>query len=135
MSSFLIRMGAGNGKSVIAMTRRLRQFPFGSVAVTDAAAFDEFGSDMKTLVKTTNPALISYLDALLRGEGIAVVILDANASIIEGSIGILPRRVAVSDDDYDRAVGLLAAAGLEDELCEPEKPAQSGFLGLFGSGR
>ena len=37
---------------------------------------------------------------LLRGEDIACFEFDVNSSILEGSIGILPRRLMVADRDH-----------------------------------
>ena len=37
---------------------------------------------------------------LLRGEDIACFEFDVNSSILEGSIGILPRRLMVADYDH-----------------------------------
>jgi hypothetical protein len=46
---------------------------------------------------------------LLRGEDIACFEFDVNTSIIEGSIGILPRRLMVADRDH-----FVAAAVMRD---------------------
>ncbi len=73
---------------------------------------------MKQLVRTTDPTLISYLQVLLKGEGIETFVLDMNASVLEGSIGVLPRRVMVIDDDYSRARVTLFNAGLRHEISE-----------------
>ena len=54
---------------------------------------------MKELLRTNDPTVIAFASALLDGEGIDVFVLDANTSILEGSIGILPRRVMVADRD------------------------------------
>lgn len=65
---------------------------------------------MKAVLKTTDPVAISWLTAELAARGIEAVVLDSNASIVEGSIGILPRRVMVADEDYDEARRLLETA-------------------------
>ena len=65
---------------------------------------------MKAILKTTDPVAISWLVAELAAQGIETVVLDTHASIVEGSIGILPRRVMVADDDYDEAKRLLESA-------------------------
>jgi hypothetical protein len=39
-------------------------------------------------------------------------------SILEGSLGMLPRRLLVEDDQADRARRILIDAGLGDELRE-----------------
>lgn len=63
---------------------------------------------MKEVIRTNDPVLLSFVEAVLRDAGIAAVVLDQNMSVLEGSIGVLPRRVLVSDDDYDEAASLLA---------------------------
>ncbi len=68
---------------------------------------------MHELMKTNDPVLISYVESLLREAEIDFVVLDQNMSIMEGSIGVLPRRVMVSEDDFTRAQGVLQEAGLE----------------------
>ncbi len=65
---------------------------------------------MKAVLKTTDPVAISWLTAELATRGIEAVVLDSHASIVEGSIGILPRRVMVADEDYDEARRLLETA-------------------------
>ncbi|MEL6586535.1 MAG: DUF2007 domain-containing protein [Pseudomonadota bacterium] len=64
---------------------------------------------MKELLRTNDPTIIAFTEALLDGEGIDCFVLDANTSILEGSIGILPRRVMVADRDL-----FLARAALRD---------------------
>ncbi len=71
---------------------------------------------MKELLRTNDIVLVSYIEVLLRQEGIEPIVLDTNASVLEGSVGILPRRIAVIDDDYNRARSALCLAGLRDEL-------------------
>jgi hypothetical protein len=71
---------------------------------------------MRELVRTNNAVLISAIEALLDGAKIPHVVLDQNMSVLEGSIGILPRRVLVADDHMTAARRLLKDAGLEHEL-------------------
>lgn len=71
---------------------------------------------MIELVRTNDPVTISYIEALLRDAGIAHFVADQNMSILEGSIGVLPRRVMVVEDDVDRARRLLTDAGFGDEM-------------------
>ena len=53
------------------------------------------------------------LEALLRGEGIESVVLDAHTSILEGSIGAIPRRLMVTSEDGPQAVLILKTAGFD----------------------
>jgi len=62
---------------------------------------------MRELLRTTDPTVIAFATALLRGEGIEAFPLDHNMSVLEGSIGILPRRLMVLEGDYDEAVTVL----------------------------
>jgi putative signal transducing protein len=66
---------------------------------------------MKELVRTNDPVRLSWLQALLAGAGIETIILDTHTSIIEGSIGAIPRRLMVGTDDHRRACAVLAEAG------------------------
>jgi hypothetical protein len=58
---------------------------------------------MKELLRTTDPTKIAFASALLDGEGIDVFAMDVHMSVLEGSLGILPRRLMVRDDDLARA--------------------------------
>ena len=66
---------------------------------------------MKELIRTNDPVRLSWLQALLAGAGIETIILDTHTSIIEGSIGAIPRRLMVAEDDHRRARSVLAEAG------------------------
>lgn len=71
---------------------------------------------MIELMRTNDAVLISFVEALLRDAGLACFVADQNMSVIEGSLGILPRRVMVSEDDLDAARNLLEEAGIAGEL-------------------
>lgn len=51
--------------------------------------------------------LISYLEHRLREAGIEALLLDAHMSVLEGSIGALPRRIMVAGDDLAEARRIL----------------------------
>ena len=57
---------------------------------------------MREIVRTNDAVLISAIEALLQGADIAHVVFDQNMSVLEGSIGMLPRRVMVADDRVRR---------------------------------
>jgi hypothetical protein len=63
------------------------------------------------LLRTNDTVRLSWLTALLAAEGIEAVVLDTHTSIIEGSIGAIPRRAMVRDEDAPRARRILAEAG------------------------
>ncbi len=62
---------------------------------------------MKELLRTNDVVLLSFASALLRDAAIEPVVLDTHTSILEGSIGAIPRRLMVADDDYAGARALL----------------------------
>ncbi|MBW7922449.1 MAG: DUF2007 domain-containing protein [Rubellimicrobium sp.] len=68
---------------------------------------------MRELLRTNDPTLIAFVTALLGGEGIECFVLDVNTSVLEGSIGILPRRVMVREGDLDEARVVLTDNGVE----------------------
>jgi hypothetical protein len=71
---------------------------------------------MKELLRSNDQVVISFVDALLNESGIAHSIADQHMSIMDGSIGALPRRVLVAEDDLVPAQRILRDAGLADEL-------------------
>jgi hypothetical protein len=61
---------------------------------------------------TTNcPVRLSFVMALLRDAGVEPLMFDSHVSAMEGSIGAIPRRVMVSDDDERQALRVLREAG------------------------
>lgn len=68
---------------------------------------------MKELLRTTDPTIIAFATALLQGEDIDAFPVDVHMSVLEGSIGILPRRLFVSLDDWDRACRVMTDNGIE----------------------
>jgi hypothetical protein len=78
---------------------------------------------MEELLRTNDLVTISFVEALLREAGIDALIADQNMSVVEGTLGILPRRVLVADDDLAAARALLENAGVGAELVEPKRKA------------
>lgn len=70
---------------------------------------------MKHLLSTTDPTVMAFAKALLQGEGIDCFEMDVNMSVLEGGIGIFPRRLMVIDADYDDARETLLDNGIELE--------------------
>ncbi len=68
---------------------------------------------MKELLRTTDPTVIAFATALLEGEDIDVFEIDVHMSVLEGSIGVLPRRLMVHEDDHFIASRVLADNGIE----------------------
>ena len=71
---------------------------------------------MHELVRTNNAVLITAIEALLKGAEIPHVVLDRHMSVLEGSLGILPQRILVSEEHREVARQLLEEAGLAHEL-------------------
>lgn len=74
---------------------------------------------MIELMRTNDPVLISFVEALLRDADIAHFVADQNMSILEGSLGVLPRRVMVDDEDAEAARRILVDAGIAAEIKLP----------------
>ena len=65
---------------------------------------------MRAVLKTLDPVILNYAANLLSQEGIESVVFDTHASVMDGSMGFLPRRLMVSDEDFVRATELLRDA-------------------------
>ncbi len=63
---------------------------------------------MKELLRTTDPVKMAFATALLAGEGITAFQMDVHMSVLEGGIGILPRRLMVHPRDMFMAQAILA---------------------------
>jgi hypothetical protein len=71
---------------------------------------------MRELVRTNDAVLITAIEALLNGAHIEHMVVDRNMSVLEGSIGIFPRRILVADGQRDDARRLLEQAGFAGEI-------------------
>jgi tRNA1(Val) A37 N6-methylase TrmN6 len=79
------------------------------------------------LVRTNNAVLITAIEALLKAADIPHLVLDQHMSVLEGSLGILPRRILVDGENWETARQLLEDAGLAHEL-RPDKSPPSADL-------
>ena len=70
---------------------------------------------MKELLSTNDITKFVYAETILNSNDIISFALDVNISVLEGSIGILPRRLMVLATDYERALRLLTDFGLDLE--------------------
>lgn len=68
---------------------------------------------MEEILRTNDPVTLSFAEALLRAEDIDCFVLDVHMSALEGSIGILPRRMAVARADAFRARAILTDNDIE----------------------
>ncbi|QKV18926.1 DUF2007 domain-containing protein [Oricola thermophila] len=71
---------------------------------------------MEELLRTNDPVTVSFVETLMREAGIAVLVADQNMSVMDGSIGVLPRRILVEAGRIDEARRIVRDAGLEKEL-------------------
>jgi hypothetical protein len=71
---------------------------------------------MIELVRTNDAVVISFVEALMRDAGIACMVADQNMSVLDGSLGILPRRILVDSEQADEARRILADAGIAHEI-------------------
>jgi hypothetical protein len=76
---------------------------------------------MKELFRTNNAVYLSFAQAVLKDAGIDTLLFDAHMSVMDGSIGALPRRLmVVYDEQLERARRILADAEPREEEFEPE---------------
>jgi hypothetical protein len=68
------------------------------------------GAAMKELLRTNDVVRLSWVQALLADAGIHSLVLDQHTSLVEGSIGAIPRRLMVDEPDHGRARTLIAEA-------------------------
>ncbi len=76
---------------------------------------------MKELLRSNDPVLISFVSSLLEEEGIVFIVADTNMSVLEGSIGALPRRVLVETDREQKARQILIEAGIGNVIAANDK--------------
>lgn len=66
---------------------------------------------MRILTTSNDLVRLSFLGALLRDGGVECLLLDSHVSAVEGSIGAIPRRLMVLEEDEARARQILLEAG------------------------
>lgn len=71
---------------------------------------------MIELLRSNDAVLISFTEALMREAGIVHQVADLHMSVMEGTLGILPRRVLVDRERAPEARRIIKEAGLEHEL-------------------
>jgi hypothetical protein len=71
---------------------------------------------MNELIRSNDPVLLSFALSLLAEAGIAAHLADTHMSVLDGSIGALPRRLLVPEADLAAAHTVLRVAGLGAEL-------------------
>ena len=73
---------------------------------------------MIEIVRTNDPVVLSFIEALMKDAGIACIIADQNMSIVEGSLGVLARRVLVDSEKVEQAKRIVRDAGIGAEIRE-----------------
>ena len=68
------------------------------------------------VMRTNDAVVTSFVESLMRDAGIRILVADQNMSILDGSLGILPRRILVDEDDAAQARRILADAGIAHEI-------------------
>jgi len=71
---------------------------------------------MIEILKTNNAVTLSFAQSCLKDAGIDTIVMDNHMSILEGSLGVIPRRIMVPDEQIYRARRVLEDAGLGKEL-------------------
>lgn len=71
---------------------------------------------MQPVIKTTNPVTLNFAEVVLKEAEIICFVMDQHVSMIEGSIGAIPRRLMVADEDLAAATRALELAGLEKDV-------------------
>lgn len=71
---------------------------------------------MLELIRTNDAVLLSFAESLMRDAGIHCLVADQGMSILEGSLGMLPRRFLVEAERAEEARAILTDAGLGGEL-------------------
>ena len=71
---------------------------------------------MKELIRTNDDVILSFAESLLKDAGILTIVADQSMSVLEGSLGLLPRRLLVEEDRAEEARVILTDAGLDAEL-------------------
>ncbi|MBI2717718.1 MAG: DUF2007 domain-containing protein [Rhizobiales bacterium] len=67
---------------------------------------------MRELLRSNDLVYLSYVTHVLETEGVDHLLLDTYTSAVEGSIGAIPRRLMVTDDEFDRALKILGNISL-----------------------
>ncbi|MGK9052433.1 DUF2007 domain-containing protein [Neorhizobium sp. CSC1952] len=71
---------------------------------------------MREIIRTNDVVTLSLAESLMKDAGIHCLIADQSMSVLEGSLGLLPRRFLVEEERADEARRILKDAGLGAEL-------------------
>ncbi len=73
---------------------------------------------MEELMRTNDIVMISFVESLLNEQNIEYIVVDQHMSIVEGSVGAIPRRILVNARQNTQARDILRDAGVASELAE-----------------
>jgi Putative prokaryotic signal transducing protein len=76
---------------------------------------------MREIIRSNDPVLLGFAQVLLRDAGLDAVLMDQNMSVLEGSIGILQRRLMVASDDFAEARRVLIDSDLGKWMSSDEQ--------------
>src|SRR5215472_13840858 len=76
----------------------------------EPAERQEVRQTVRAILKTNDPILLNFAEALLTDAGIESVVFDSHMSIMDGSMGFMPRRLMVADEDFAQASRVLKEA-------------------------
>ncbi len=76
---------------------------------------------MREIIRSNDPVLLDFAQVLLRDAGLDAVLMDQNMSVLEGSIGILQRRLMVASDDFAEARRVLIDSDLGKWMSSDEQ--------------
>ncbi len=76
---------------------------------------------MREIIRSNDPVLLGFAQVLLRDAGLDAVLIDQNMSVLEGSIGILQRRLMVASDDFAEARRVLIDSDLGKWMSSDEQ--------------
>ncbi len=71
---------------------------------------------MLEIIRTNDVVVLSLAESLMKDAGIHCMVADRSMSVLEGSLGLLPRRLLVDEERADEARRILTDAGLAAEL-------------------
>jgi hypothetical protein len=71
---------------------------------------------MIELIRTNDVVTLSLAESLMKDAGIHCLVADQSMSVLEGSLGLLQRRLLVEEARSEEARAIFRDAGLGEEL-------------------